>query len=127
MISREPCPAMRACCHSEMVAPTAIAAIMMRAFSCPCRCKKILHFDPDTGLLTAESGMLLSEIIAHVASHGYFLPVTPGTQFVTLGGAIANDVHGKTITGRVLSGVMLKAGTASLGRRLLQMFRYGAH
>ena len=57
--------------------------------------RKILHFDPDTGLLTAESGMLLSEIIAHVASHGYFLPVTPGTQFVTLGGAIANDVHGK--------------------------------
>lgn len=57
--------------------------------------KKILHFDPHTGLLTAESGALLSEIIAHAAPHGYFLPVTPGTQFVTLGGAIANDVHGK--------------------------------
>ncbi|MBQ0710101.1 MULTISPECIES: FAD-binding oxidoreductase [unclassified Ochrobactrum] len=57
--------------------------------------KRILHFDPDTGSLTAESGVLLSEIIAHVAPHGYFLPVTPGTQFVTLGGAIANDVHGK--------------------------------
>ncbi|MBR7653157.1 FAD-binding oxidoreductase [Brucella oryzae] len=57
--------------------------------------KRILYFDPDMGLLTAESGVLLSEIIAHVASHGYFLPVTPGTQFVTLGGAIANDVHGK--------------------------------
>ncbi len=57
--------------------------------------KRILHFDPNTGSLTAGSGVLLSEIIAHVAPHGYFLPVTPGTQFVTLGGAIANDVHGK--------------------------------
>ena len=56
---------------------------------------RIAHFNPDTGLLTAESGMLLNEVIAHVAPHGYFLPVTPGTQFVTLGGAIANDVHGK--------------------------------
>ena len=57
--------------------------------------KRILHFDPESGLLTAESGVLLHEIIAHVAPHGYFLPVTPGTRFVTLGGAIANDVHGK--------------------------------
>ncbi|MFQ0812554.1 FAD-linked oxidase [Brucella anthropi] len=57
--------------------------------------KRRVHFDPDNGVLTAESGVLLSEIIAHVAPHGYFLPVTPGTQFVTLGGAIANDVHGK--------------------------------
>ncbi|MFP3386531.1 FAD-binding protein, partial [Tritonibacter sp. SIMBA_163] len=55
--------------------------------------RRILQFDPDTGLLSAESGTLLSDIIAHVAPHGYFLPVTPGTQFVTLGGAIANDVH----------------------------------
>ncbi|KAB2717644.1 FAD-binding oxidoreductase [Brucella intermedia] len=57
--------------------------------------RRILQFDPDTGLLSAESGTLLRDIIAHVAPHGYFLPVTPGTQFVTLGGAIANDVHGK--------------------------------
>ncbi len=57
--------------------------------------RRIVHFDPDRGVLTAESGVLLGEIIAHVAAHGYFLPVTPGTQFVTLGGAIANDVHGK--------------------------------
>ncbi|KAB2683512.1 MULTISPECIES: FAD-binding oxidoreductase [Brucella/Ochrobactrum group] len=65
-------------------------------FLVPMRARRsILHFDPDTGFLTAESGVLLSEIIAHVAPHGYFLPVTPGTQFVTLGGAIANDVHGK--------------------------------
>ncbi|MCX8279511.1 FAD-binding oxidoreductase [Phyllobacterium sp. 0TCS1.6C] len=55
----------------------------------------LIHFDANTGLLTAQAGMLLSQIIAIAAPHGYFLPVTPGTRFVTLGGAIANDVHGK--------------------------------
>jgi len=52
-------------------------------------------FDPDTGLLTADAGVLLSQILAAVMPHGFFLEVTPGTAQVTLGGAIANDVHGK--------------------------------
>jgi FAD/FMN-containing dehydrogenase len=56
---------------------------------------RILSFDPHTGILEAEAGALLNEIVAHAAPHGYFLPVVPGTQFVTLGGAIANDIHGK--------------------------------
>ncbi|MEP2705702.1 MAG: FAD-binding oxidoreductase [Roseibium sp.] len=56
---------------------------------------RILSFDPETGKLEAEAGVLLSEIIAHVAPHGWFPAVVPGTQFVTLGGAIANDIHGK--------------------------------
>jgi FAD/FMN-containing dehydrogenase len=55
----------------------------------------ISAFDPDTGLLTADAGVLLSDILASVMPHGYFLEVTPGTAQVTLGGAIANDVHGK--------------------------------
>jgi FAD/FMN-containing dehydrogenase len=56
---------------------------------------RLVSFDPQTGLLVAEAGILLSEIIAIAALNGYFLPATPGTRFVTLGGAIANDVHGK--------------------------------
>lgn len=55
----------------------------------------ISAFDPDTGILTADAGVLLSEILAAVMPHGFFLEVTPGTAQVTLGGAIANDVHGK--------------------------------
>ncbi len=55
----------------------------------------IVSLDEATGLLYARAGVLLSEIISFVAPLGYFLPVTPGTRFVTLGGAIANDVHGK--------------------------------
>ncbi|MBC8130516.1 MAG: FAD-binding oxidoreductase [Rhizobiaceae bacterium] len=56
---------------------------------------RILSFDPETGLVEAEAGLLLSEVTRLAAPHGWFLSVTPGTQFVTLGGAVANDVHGK--------------------------------
>lgn len=56
---------------------------------------RILSFDPETGLLEAEAGALLSDIIAFAAPHGFFPAVVPGTQSVTLGGAIANDIHGK--------------------------------
>lgn len=54
-----------------------------------------LDFDADTGLLTCQAGVLLADIQHLLAPRGWMLPVTPGTQFVTVGGAIANDVHGK--------------------------------
>jgi FAD/FMN-containing dehydrogenase len=57
--------------------------------------RRIVGFDASSGILEAEAGVFLADIIAFAAPHGYFLAVTPGTRFVTLGGAIANDVHGK--------------------------------
>jgi FAD/FMN-containing dehydrogenase len=54
-----------------------------------------MAFDPATGVLTCEAGVLFSEILDLVVPQGWFLPVTPGTRFVTVGGAIGNDVHGK--------------------------------
>jgi len=56
---------------------------------------RFIGFDPGTGVLCCESGVLLSEILRLVVPQGWFLSVTPGTRFVTVGGAIANDVHGK--------------------------------
>ena len=54
-----------------------------------------IEFDKVTGKLTAEAGITLHEILEVIVPSGWFLPVTPGTSYVTLGGAIASDVHGK--------------------------------
>lgn len=54
-----------------------------------------INFDAASGLLEAGAGTLLADIILYCGPLGWFLPVTPGTKHVTLGGAIANDVHGK--------------------------------
>jgi FAD/FMN-containing dehydrogenase len=56
---------------------------------------RILAFDPESGVLRAEAGLSLHEINRLFIPRGYFSPVTPGTQFVTLGGMVASDVHGK--------------------------------
>lgn len=56
---------------------------------------RFIHFDSNTGLLEAEPGVLLNDILQQVVPQGWFLPVSPGTSYITLGGAVANDVHGK--------------------------------
>ena len=56
---------------------------------------RMLAFDAETGVLVAESGVTLAEVIDTFLPRGWFPAITPGTKFVTLGGAIAADVHGK--------------------------------
>lgn len=56
---------------------------------------RFLAFDSATGILECEAGVSLEEILEVCLPLGFFLPVTPGTKYVTIGGAIANDVHGK--------------------------------
>lgn len=56
---------------------------------------RFLAFDNSSGVLECESGVSLAEIIQYFLPRGWFLPVTPGTKFVTVGGAIAADIHGK--------------------------------
>lgn len=55
----------------------------------------LISFDRENGYLTCEAGVLLRDIQQLLVPEGWMLPVTPGTQLVTVGGAIANDVHGK--------------------------------
>ncbi len=55
----------------------------------------IISVDWEKGLITAEAGITLEEILSFSIPNGWFLPVSPGTKFITLGGAIANDIHGK--------------------------------
>jgi FAD/FMN-containing dehydrogenase len=56
---------------------------------------RVVAFDPGTGIIVAEAGLTIGGLIRHAAPHGWFPPVVPGTQHVTLGGALANDIHGK--------------------------------
>ena len=59
------------------------------------RLDRYRSFDGTSGLLECDAGVMLADIIRDFLPRGWFLPVTPGTRFVTIGGAIANDVHGK--------------------------------
>ena len=57
--------------------------------------QRFMSFDESRGLLRCEAGVSLAEILAVMVPRGWFLPVSPGTKFVSVGGAIANDIHGK--------------------------------
>src|SRR2546421_5300491 len=57
--------------------------------------QRFISFDEKTGLLRCEAGISLAEILEVLVPRGRFLPVSPGTKFVSVGGAIANDIHGK--------------------------------
>lgn len=56
---------------------------------------KILFFDTTTGIFECQSGLTLDQILEVIVPKGWFLPVTPGTKFITVGGGVASDVHGK--------------------------------
>ena len=55
----------------------------------------ILSFDEKKGVIVVESGVTLDQVLQIIVPKGWFLPVTPGTKFITVGGAVAGDVHGK--------------------------------
>lgn len=59
------------------------------------RLDRLLSFNPYSGVLDAEAGVTLQAILRVAVPRGFFLPVTPGTMFVSLGGALASNVHGK--------------------------------
>ena len=76
--------------------------------------RRVLHFDRAAGTLHAEAGISLRELLRITIPRGFSIPVLPGTEYVTLGGAIANDVHGKNHE---------TAGTFGCHIRRLQLLR----
>ena len=56
---------------------------------------RLIEFEPHEGTIVAEAGITLDEILHLITNRGWFLPVVPGTRYITLGGAVANDIHGK--------------------------------
>ncbi len=59
------------------------------------RLDRVIAFDVENGILRAEAGLSLGDVLRLTVPYGWFLKTTPGTRFVSLGGAVANDVHGK--------------------------------
>ena len=57
--------------------------------------KRFISFDEANGILRCEAGVSLAEVLDVIVPRGWFLPVSPGTKFVSVGGAVANDIHGK--------------------------------
>lgn len=83
------------------------------------RANRILSFDAATGILRAEAGLSYRDINALFLPRGFFMPVTPGTQFVTLGGAVSADVHGKNhhrdgCIGEHLSGMHIRVASGDI-------------
>ena len=68
-----------------------------------------LNFDRENGTLRCEAGLTLDKILDLIVPAGFFIPVSPGSRFVTVGGAIANDIHGKN-----------HHGAGSFGNHVLQ-------
>ncbi len=79
---------------------------------------EVLAFDRESGLLTCGAGLRLDHLLELAVPAGWFPPVTPGTSFVTIGGALANDVHGKNHHG---------AGTFGCHVRAFELMRSDGH
>ncbi|MDA9649535.1 FAD-binding oxidoreductase [Alphaproteobacteria bacterium] len=79
------------------------------------------NFDWHNGILRAEAGVTLDQILQLIIPMGWFLPVTPGSKFVSLGGAVANDVHGKNhhLTGSLGAHVLQIGLRRTSGDRLV--------
>lgn len=58
-------------------------------------CNNFISFDTANGIIDCQAGVTLDNILQVVVPEGWFLPVTPGTRYITVGGAVASDVHGK--------------------------------
>jgi len=82
---------------------------------------RLIAFDRVTGILECEAGVMLGDLLRWCLPQGWMLPVVPGTQFITVGGAVANDIHGKNhhVAGNFGNHVLAIELLRSTGERLL--------
>jgi decaprenylphospho-beta-D-ribofuranose 2-oxidase len=81
-----------------------------------------IELDPSGATVTAEAGITIGELLEAVVPHGLIVPVVPGTQHVTLGGAIASDIHGKNhATAGTLGSHVRALGLLSASGELLEL------
>ena len=115
-------------CHKPIEIQPLIARGMGRSYGDSANAPTVLQttyldhfiaFDKVRGLLTVEAGVTIREILKLIVPNGWFIAVTPGTSFVTIGGAIASDVHGKNhhvmgTFGQHLQSVTMLLGTGEI-------------
>ncbi len=77
--------------HQRSYGDSALAQHMIRMTTFD----RLLDFNPKTGVLICEAGISLQQLLAIFVPRGWFLPITPGTSYISMGGAIASDIHGK--------------------------------
>src|SRR3954463_6487118 len=82
------------------------------------RLDRFISFDERTGIVRCEAGLTIADLISFALPRGFFVPVVPGTQMVSIGGAIANDIHGKNHA---------RAGTFGRHVRWLELLRSDGH
>ncbi len=70
--------------------------------------KQVLNFDKASGIIEAQSGVLLKDVLGLIVEAGWFVPVTPGSKYVSIGGMVANNVHGKNITNNQIKHYILE-------------------
>ena len=70
--------------------------------------KQVLNFDKAKGIIEAQSGVLLKDVLGLIVEAGWFVPVTPGSKYVSIGGMVANNVHGKNITNNQIKHYILE-------------------
>lgn len=117
-------PTTRSGCQKLVQNNTLIARGMGRSYGDSANATTVLQttyldhyivFDQTTGLLTCEAGVTIGNLLQLIVPQGWFVPVTPGTSYVTIGGAIASDVHGKNHHGAGTFGQHIRTITMLLG------------
>ena len=84
---------------------------------------QIKYFDAKKGIIEVESGTLLSDLLPIIIEKGWFIPVTPSTKYVSIGGMIANNVHGKNIHKNRISHYVKEIKLMGLNKKILKCSR----